>query len=53
MENIPLCYQQFEMFKNTCKGNNSPQCKTCKYYIWFKLGDEDTFINVVKTLLES
>lgn len=48
----PKCFEAIEMFKNTCKGKNLPQCKTCKYYIWYKMGDEDIAVNIIKTMLE-
>lgn len=52
MSDKPKCFEAIELLKNTCKGKNQPQCKMCKYYIWFKMGDEDTAVNIIKTLLQ-
>lgn len=52
MSDKPKCFEAIELLKNTCKGKNQTQCKMCKYYIWFKMGDEDTAVNIIKTLLQ-
>lgn len=51
MNTKPKCFKPLEIAKNICAGKNMPECKTCKYYLWFKLGDEEVGLNIIKTFL--
>lgn len=51
METKPKCFKPLEIVKDTCAGKDMPECKTCKYYLWFKLGDEEVGVNIIKTFL--